>query len=163
TEAAVGLDRSGLAVVALSLAPPVLAGYALQGFIERRLSGPRPIAASLAAGAGAVAPARKGRAPPGRGAGPPAGGGPAPGRAAARPRDGLALGVAQAVALLPGISRSGATFAAARSRGFARADADALSWHAALPVILGASALKGYQLARSGSPPGARRTLLAGG
>jgi undecaprenyl-diphosphatase len=84
-------------------------------------------------------------------------------RASARPRDGLALGLAQALALLPGISRRGATLAAARARGFARADADALSWHAALPVILGASALKAYQLARSGSPPGAGRSLLAGG
>jgi undecaprenyl-diphosphatase len=154
TEAAVSLDRTGLAVIGLSLAPPVIAGYVLQRFIERRLGGPRPIAASLAAGAIAMALADRERAADQREGRP---------RASARPRDGLALGVAQAVALLPGISRSGATLAAARACGFARADADALSWHAALPVILGASALKGYQLARSGSPPGAGRSLLAGG
>jgi undecaprenyl-diphosphatase len=154
TEAAVSLDRTGLAVIGLSLAPPVIAGYALQRFIERRLGGPRPIAASLAAGAMAMALADRERAGADQRERRP--------RASARPRDGLVLGLAQAVALLPGISRSGATLAAARARGFARADADALSWHAALPVILGASALKGYQLARSGAPPGAGRSLLAG-
>jgi undecaprenyl-diphosphatase len=154
TEAAVGLDRTRLAVIGLSLAPPVIAGYALQRFIERRLGGPRPIAASLAAGAMAMALADSERASDQR---------EGRRRASARPSDGLALGLAQAVALLPGISRSGATLAAARARGFARADAAALSWHAALPVILGASALKGYQLARSGSPAGAGRSLLAGG
>jgi undecaprenyl-diphosphatase len=155
TEAAVNLDRAGLGVIVLSLAPPVIAGYALQRFIERRLGGPRPIAASLVAGAVAMALADKERGT--------ADGREGRSRRSAGPGDGLAIGLAQAVALLPGISRNGATLAAARARGFARADADALSWHAALPVILGASALKGYQLVRSGSPPGARRSLLAGG
>ena len=68
----------------------------------------------------------------------------------AAPRDGLALGLAQAVALIPGVSRSGATLTAARARGFARGDAQALSWHAALPVILGASALEGARAAPRG-------------
>ena len=45
------------------------------------------------------------------------------------------------------MSRSGATLTAARLRGFRRRDAHALSWHAALPVILGAGALKGAPLA----------------
>jgi undecaprenyl-diphosphatase len=155
TEAAVSLDRTQLVVIVLSIAPPVMAGFALQRFIERRLGGPRAIAASLVAGAVAVALADKERAASEEREGRE--------RASARPRDGLALGLAQAAALLPGISRSGATLAAARARGFTRADADALSWHAALPVILAASALKGYQLLRAGSHPGARRSLLAGG
>ena len=42
-------------VIALSLAPPALAGYALRRFIERRLGGPRSIAAGLVAGAVAMA------------------------------------------------------------------------------------------------------------
>jgi undecaprenyl-diphosphatase len=74
----------------------------------------------------------------------------------AGPHDGLALGIAQALALAPGVSRSGATLTAARARGFARADAAALSWHAALPVLLGASALKGWRLRER-----ARRETLA--
>jgi undecaprenyl-diphosphatase len=75
----------------------------------------------------------------------------------------LALGLAQAAALLPGVSRRGATLGTARARRFARADADTLSWHAALPVILGASVLKGIQLGRGQAARGVSATLLAGG
>jgi undecaprenyl-diphosphatase len=46
------------------------------------------------------------------------------------------------------VSRNGATLAAARARGFNRADANVLSRHCALPVIVGAVALKGSRLAR---------------
>src|SRR4051812_36694100 len=96
----------GAWVLALSLVPAALSGYALRDVIERRLGGPRSIAAGLAAGAVAMAlaDARVG----GRGAGD------------ARAADGLALGVAQAAALVPGVSRHGATLAAARMRGFDR-------------------------------------------
>jgi undecaprenyl-diphosphatase len=62
--------------------------------------------------------------------------------------DGLALGVAQACALVPGVSRNGATLAAARLRRFRRRDASVLSRHSALPVIAGATALKGVRLLR---------------
>lgn len=77
----------------------------------------------------------------------------------ARPRedagalDGLILGLAQCCALVPGASRNGMTLAAARARGFGREDANALSRHVALPIILGASVLKGARLARRGLPP----------
>jgi len=56
--------------------------------------------------------------------------------------DGLVLGLAQAAALMPGVSRGGATLAAARGRGFDRLDAHLLSRDVALPVIVGATALK---------------------
>ena len=62
----------------------------------------------------------------------------------------LWLGVAQACALLPGVSRNGATLAAARRRGFAREDANQLSRHVALPVIAGATR------AQDGAPGPAR-------
>ena len=68
----------------------------------------------------------------------------------ASPRDGLALGLAQAAALIPGVSRNGATLTAARARGFSRGAAQALSWHAGLPVILGASVLEGVRMRRTG-------------
>ncbi len=154
-EAARTLDRRRAAVIALSLAPPALAGYALEGLIERRLGGPRSIAVGLIAGgiAMALADLRPGRlcarhAPR------------APTAADARlalqtrreheagPADGLALGLAQATALIPGVSRNGATLTVARARGFARTDAHTLSWHAGLGVILGASALRGARLLR---------------
>jgi undecaprenyl-diphosphatase len=148
-DAARGLDMRRLATVGLSLGPPAMAGLALGPAIERRLGGPRSIAAGLAAGglAMALADARAG----------------AGGRRHedARPADGLALGIAQAVALVPGVSRYGATLTAARARGFARADAQSLSWHAALPVMLGASALQGLRLA-SRPAAGAAAPLAAG-
>jgi undecaprenyl pyrophosphate phosphatase UppP len=66
----------------------------------------------------------------------------------ANARDGLALGLAQALALIPGVSRNGATLTAARARGFSRQDADQLSWMVGLPVIAGAALLQGTRLAR---------------
>jgi undecaprenyl-diphosphatase len=76
--------------------------------------------------------------------------------------DGLALGLAQALALIPGVSRSGATLAAARARGFSRQDADLLSWTVGLPVIAGATLLQGtrlaYQQTRADRP---RATVMA--
>ena len=137
------LDRRRGAVLALSLAPPAIVGYLLEGPIERRLGGPRSIAAGLFTGAVAMAIADgRGRARSTRK------------RDDARASDGLALGLAQTLALIPGVSRNGATLTAARARGFGRGDAQALSWHAALRVILGASALKGSRLARRGAPAG---------
>ena len=44
------LDRRRAAVIALSLAPAVLAGYTLERPIERHLGGPRSIAWGLIAG-----------------------------------------------------------------------------------------------------------------
>jgi undecaprenyl-diphosphatase len=83
-------------------------------------------------------------------------------REAAGLADALALGAAQALALFPGVSRNGATLTAARLRGFARADANALSRHVALPIIAGATVLKARRLARSGLPAGARPAFAAG-
>jgi len=77
-------------------------------------------------------------------------------------RDALWLGVAQACALVPGVSRNGATLAAARMRGFTRTDANRLSRHVALPVIAGATLLKGVRLSREGLPRGTRGAFAAG-
>jgi undecaprenyl-diphosphatase len=53
--------------------------------------------------------------------------------------DGLVLGLAQAVSIVPGISRSGITIAAALWRGLGREDAARLSFLVALPALVGAS------------------------
>ncbi len=142
------VDRRRAGAIALAQAPPAIAGYALEQTIERRVGGPRSIAAGLFAGALAMALAeRRGmeRAAEDVGA-----------------RDGLALGLAQAAALIPGVSRNGATLATARARGFSRAGAQALSWHAGLPVLLGAGVLKVERLRRAGLAPGERAALAAG-
>jgi undecaprenyl-diphosphatase len=147
------IDRRRATVLALSLAPPTLAGFALRDRIERLLGGPRSIAVSLVVGAFAMAIADM-----------LAQRGGDTGRAArdARATDGLALGVAQASALIPGVSRNGATLTAARARGFEREAAHALSWSVALPVILGASALKGARMLSHGAQRGSRMGLALG-
>jgi undecaprenyl-diphosphatase len=76
--------------------------------------------------------------------------------------DGLALGLAQAAALAPGVSRNGATLTAARWRGFTRQHSNMLSRTVALPVIVGAAVLKGIRLRSRGLPPDARAGFAAG-
>lgn len=152
-----------LGLLTPALVPPALAGYALGERIERRLGTPPAIAAGLIAGAGAMIAAELGAHGRGR-----ASGGLDAGRDGARSpadadaRDGFALGLAQALALMPGVSRSGATLATARARGFSRRDCDRLSWAVGLPVIAGAALLKGTQLAREGTPRALRLPLVAG-
>ena len=121
-------------VVVLACVPAALAGTLLQGPIERRAGTPATIAAALAAGAVAMVAADRhaGRLRL---------------RADAGTADAVALGAAQALALIPGVSRSGATRAAARWRGFSRVEADALSGAVGLPITLAALALKGREAA----------------
>jgi undecaprenyl-diphosphatase len=69
-------------------------------------------------------------------------------------RDGLVLGVAQALALQPGVSRSGITITAGRAIGLDRPSAARFSFLLALPIIAGAGVLKGADLVRNGLPPG---------
>jgi undecaprenyl-diphosphatase len=128
------------ALLAAAVLPPALAGLALERRIEQRLGTPATLAAGLLAGGLALVLAD--RAPVTRVA------------EQASARDGAWLGLAQAAALAPGVSRSGATLAAARCLGFSRPDASRLSWEVALPVLLGASGLKAWRLRGSrGSEP----------
>jgi undecaprenyl-diphosphatase len=141
-------DPRKAAVLALSFVPPAACGLAFERPIERRLGGPLPTALGLLAGAAAMVladlrPQRRDRG-------------------AATPLDGLALGVAQAAALAPGVSRNGATLTAARARGFTRQHANMLSRTVALPVIVGAAVLKGIRLRRRGLPRGQGAAFAAG-
>lgn len=142
------LNGRRLALLALSFIPPAIIGYGLERPIERHLGTPGTIAAGLLAGSGVMAWAD--RAPQKRG------------HEEAGALDALWLGVAQACALVPGVSRNGATLAAARLRRFTREDANRLSRHVALPVIAGATLLKGIRLHRRGLPPGAAAPFAAG-
>jgi undecaprenyl-diphosphatase len=147
-EAAGGLDRRRLTLIALSFMPPAIAGLALERQIESRLGTPATVAAGLLAGSLAMALAD--RAPQERH------------HEDADATDALWLGIAQACALVPGVSRNGATLAAARARRFTRRDANRLSRHVALPVIAGATVLKGVRLHRRGLRTDTGRTLAAG-
>ena len=60
-------------------------------------------------------------------------------------RSALAIGFFQALAIIPGTSRSGATILGARILGLNKKSAAEFSFFAAIPVILGASALKLFE------------------
>ena len=62
-------------------------------------------------------------------------------------RDALLIGLAQALALIPGSSRSGVTMTAARALGFARVDAARLSMLMSIPTIIAAGVLTARDLA----------------
>jgi undecaprenyl-diphosphatase len=66
------------------------------------------------------------------------------------PKDGLLLGTVQALALQPGVSRSGVTMTAARAMGLDRESAARFSFLLSLPIIAGAGAYKAVDLAQSG-------------
>ena len=67
-----------------------------------------------------------------------------------RPRTGLFVGIAQALALQPGVSRSGITITASRAIGLDRATAARFSFLLALPIIAGAGGMKALDLAQHG-------------
>ena len=58
------------------------------------------------------------------------------------PRHAVLIGIAQAVSLVPGVSRSGITMSAARGLGFDRALAARFSFLLSAPAVLGAATLK---------------------
>jgi len=72
------------------------------------------------------------------------------------------IGLAQAFAILPGISRSGSTIAAAMYAGVERSEAARFSFLLVLPAILGATVLKGAELLHTGIPSQQAMTLFIG-
>jgi undecaprenyl-diphosphatase len=70
------------------------------------------------------------------------------------PRQALGMGLAQAAALSPGVSRSGITITAGRFLGFDRNAAARLSFLMSMPITGGAALYKGAELAVDGLPPG---------
>jgi undecaprenyl-diphosphatase len=135
-------------LIGLSFTPPAIVGFTLERPIEEHLGTPPTIALGLLAGS--VVMAWADRRPQARGSD------------EAGLVDALCLGVAQACALIPGVSRNGATLAAARLRGFTREGANQLSRHVALPVIAGATVLKTVRVSRRGLAPGAAKPLAVG-
>lgn len=147
-EAVRGMDARRVGMIVSSLAPAAAAALGLEKVIEGKLSRPEVVVVGLVAGSAAMAWADRQR-------------GSRP-RAEADWRDGLALGFAQALALVPGVSRSGSTIVAARARGFDPLSASELSMHVALPVIGGASLLKGVRLKKRGLPRAMRAPFAVG-
>jgi len=77
-------------------------------------------------------------------------------------RDGFLVGVAQALALLPGVSRSGSTITAGLFLGFQRAAAARFSFILGIPAIVGAGMLETMHLLRTGLPASERTLFVVG-
>jgi len=66
--------------------------------------------------------------------------------------DALVIGLCQAIAVIPGISRSGATLSGALSRGLDRNSAARFSFMLSIPIILGAALFQFMELLRGEEP-----------
>jgi undecaprenyl-diphosphatase len=131
--------------------PGAIAGAAFEGVIERRLGAPWLIAVMLAA-FGVLLWVVDRRAPRARA------------MADIRMQDAVLIGLAQAVALQPGVSRAGVTITAARGRGLDRETAARFSFLLSLPIIGGAGLFKGLELLTGSEhiPPGFGGAFLWG-
>lgn len=142
------LDSRRVHGIVQGLAPAAVVAGLFERVIEERLGSPRSVAlAQLVAG---VALALADLSPEQRA------------QEEAGPLEHLLIGCGQAAALVPGVSRNGATLTAARLLRFERRAASVLSRHAALPVIAGATGLKTMRLARRGLPRELRGAFAAG-
>lgn len=137
-----------IAAHALMLAPAVVGGLAFERPVEERLGSVRSIAVAQIGGGLALFVAD--RRPEARRS------------SDVGTADAAVLGLAQATALVPGVSRSGAVVTAARALAFDREAAAAIAQEAAIPVLVGAAALKGVRLALNPPPPPARAALAVG-
>jgi undecaprenyl-diphosphatase len=134
-------DRAGHAreiwLLAVGTLPAVIAGLLFKHVIEDRLRTPGVAALMLALGAVLLLVAER-RGTQSRS------------DRALKVGEAALIGVAQAVALVPGVSRSGATIAVALLLGIRRADAARFVFLLAIPAILGAAASEAPKLLRAG-------------
>lgn len=68
-------------------------------------------------------------------------------------RDGVLFGCAQALSLVPGVSRSGATIAGGLFLGYERSEAARYSFLLAVPAVLISGAQQAFDVARDPNPP----------
>ncbi len=132
----------------LSAVPAAITGATLQGFIEDRLGAPWLVGVNLIVFGLLLGWADRlhGRRPAG-GFG---------------LRDSLLMGAGQALALSPGVSRSGVTMTVGRWIGFDRGSAARLSFLMSIPVITGALLFKGLDVVQEGVPADLRGAFVAG-
>jgi undecaprenyl-diphosphatase len=76
--------------------------------------------------------------------------------------DSLVIGVAQAFALIPGVSRSGSTITAGLFCGLTREAAVRFSFLLSTPLIAGAALLKAHELHKEGLPAAMHAPFLVG-
>ncbi len=120
--------RLGL-LLALGTIPAVLVGLAFEDWIEENVRDPLVVAAMLIGGGVLIGLADRWGAQIGR-------------LADMTPGRSVLIGCAQAIALIPGVSRSGATIATSRALGFDRPSAARFSFLLSAPIVAGAGILK---------------------
>jgi undecaprenyl-diphosphatase len=77
--------------------------------------------------------------------------------------DAVLIGIAQAFALIPGVSRSGSTITAGLARGLTRDAAARFSFLLLAPITAGAVLLKAHAVMKAGGlPPGMKTPFLIG-
>jgi len=74
----------------------------------------------------------------------------------------ILVGLAQAVAVIPGVSRSGITMTGGLFRGMTRETAARFSFLLSTPVIAGAVLKKGLEVHHEGMPPEMKLPFVAG-
>jgi undecaprenyl-diphosphatase len=147
------LPRRLILVLVLGTVPAAVAGIAFGDAIEANLRAPLLIATTTAFWGGLMWAADRRPAPPSRG--------PADPLERVGWGRGLVVGVAQALALIPGTSRSGITITAGLFSGLDRATAARFAFLLGIPVTAGAGLLKTAHLVRVGLPAGETGPLLA--
>ncbi len=150
-ESAAGLNpEARLAwLIVIGTVPAALIGYLLEDFFEGMFARPVAAAGFLLVTAALLAASE---------------------RWGARQRDldalrgidAVAVGLAQALAIFPGISRSGATIAMGLTRRMRRESAARFSFFLATPIILGAGLLKVVDLAQAGGLHAQATSLVVG-
>ncbi|MDH4228744.1 MAG: undecaprenyl-diphosphate phosphatase [Nitrospirota bacterium] len=136
-------------LVILATLPAVLAGLAFGDLVETQARNPKLIAVTLAVfGLLLFAADRLGRR--------------LRGVDAVGWRAALLIGIAQACALVPGVSRSGATMTAGMALGFTREAAARFSFLLSVPVITAGSLLHGVEVALHGGNGVGLLPLLSG-
>ena len=146
---AAGHQRRLAGYIILGTVPAVIAGLLLEGPAESIFRSPAMIAATLA-GAGLLlwVADRTGRLQRKLDS--------------LRLADALIIGLFQALAIMPGVSRSGITMTAGLFRGLNRMAAARFSFLLSVPVIMGAGVYKLPQIVQQGSAPGQFGFYLAG-
>jgi len=76
--------------------------------------------------------------------------------------DAILIGVAQAIAVIPGVSRSGVTMTAGLFRGLSRETTARFSFLLSTPLIAGAVLKKGMEIRHVGIPPDMRLPFVVG-
>jgi undecaprenyl-diphosphatase len=143
-----GSDERLAWAIALGTIPAVIAGGLGESFIEDHLGDPWQISILLIVGGLVLAWADR-----------------RPQRQAidqVAPRQGLYIGLAQVLALAPGVSRSGITISAARFLGLDRDAAARVSFFLLAPVTAGAVIFEGFKAVSDGLPPGVAGPMVVG-